>query len=204
MHQRGQTKRRLAVVAEAEERRPVRNQAAVNGHPVDRRAHAKLAHAEKDIAALADRDGSSRSSLKIVLVEVVRSAAPPINSGTALAMASMTSPPALRVAIGLASAAKTGRLFSQPAGQLAGLRALELGRQIRDTPSCSARRDRSTPARISFPCPRPGANSAWLLPGHRSSYPPASPASSWFPWSLPGPGPRRALCWCRPWGCHSQ
>jgi hypothetical protein len=51
--------------------------------------------------------------LKIVLVEEVRSAAPPNSSGTASAMAFRITPPALRVAIGL-SAGKLGIAFSQP------------------------------------------------------------------------------------------
>ena len=51
VRRRGQPKRRFAVVAKGEERRAVRNQSAVNGHAVDRRAHAKLADTEKDIAS---------------------------------------------------------------------------------------------------------------------------------------------------------
>ena len=52
-------------------------------------------------------------SLKMVLVEAVRSAAPPNSSGTTFSMAFMTTWPALRVATGL-SVGKTGIFFSQP------------------------------------------------------------------------------------------
>ncbi len=50
-------------------------------HTVDHRAHAELAHTEEDVASL----GSTwklGESLKMVLVEAVRSAAPPKSSGT--------------------------------------------------------------------------------------------------------------------------
>ena len=57
-------------------------------------------------------------SLKMVLVEEVRSAAPPKSSGTTFSIAFITVWPALRVAMGF-SVGKTGIFFSQPSASFA-------------------------------------------------------------------------------------
>ena len=74
----------LAVVAEAEESRSVRNQAAVNRHAIDRRAHAELTHPEEDIAARRIEMEVATVLSKWSWSRWSRSAAPPISSGTAL------------------------------------------------------------------------------------------------------------------------
>ena len=74
--------RRPHVIREDQERRAVRNDAAVQRHAVHDRAHAVLANAEVEVAAGvvlgAEKLGAP---LMIVLVELARSAEPPIELG---------------------------------------------------------------------------------------------------------------------------
>ena len=53
----------------------------------------------------------------VVLFDSARSAEPPQNSGTVFAIAWITAPEALRVAIPFSSAGKVGRSSAQPSGR---------------------------------------------------------------------------------------
>ena len=83
-HQRGEPDRRPAVIGEDQEGAGIRNDAAVQRHAVHGRGHAVLAHAVMDEAAGDSRRRSAPScALARVLLEPVRSAEPPIISGSA-------------------------------------------------------------------------------------------------------------------------
>ena len=101
-HQRGEPDRRPAIVGEHQERAGVGNDAAVQRHAVHGGRHAVLAHAVMDEAAGDNRRPTSPSSpLVRVLLEPVRSAEPPIISGSAGIRLSSANSEAVRVAMSL-------------------------------------------------------------------------------------------------------
>jgi hypothetical protein len=100
LHQRGHAQRVARVVGKHQEGADERQEAAVQRHAVGDRAHAELAHAVVDVAAVA-RSAFGRSAaalLHLVRLLPVRSAEPPSISGSAGASASSASCDALRVA----------------------------------------------------------------------------------------------------------
>ena len=105
-HQRGQADRRAAIIREDHEAAAIGDEAAVQRDAVHGGGHAVLADAPVHVAAgeVCRRD-RHRIWLVLVLLRGVRSAEPPIVSGTKPLMTSSASSDALRVAIfGLVSA----------------------------------------------------------------------------------------------------
>jgi hypothetical protein len=97
-HQRGQPHRRSRIVGEAEERARIGDDAAMQRHAVQRRRHAKLADAVVDIAIAIAPAEIALVWLVLVLLEPVRSAEPPMVSGTTPLMTSSAISDDLRVA----------------------------------------------------------------------------------------------------------
>ena len=181
-NQRRHAHRVARVVGEHQERRVVRNEAAVQREAVRDRAHAELAHAVVDVVRRPRRSAlTSFEPFQIVRFDPARSAEPPISSGSFGPNASSAICEALRDATVGPSACSFVDVRIGVRGeigrQLAGHAALEFGGEIGMRVAIAARTTRSTRLRarrlsLRRPtrrrCRRESTNGGWFQPSARA------------------------------------